>query len=99
VSCRSQSPEHKFSQPPEDVSDILAWAAEHASSIGGDAASLAIGGDSASCRLAALEPASHNDSVESIRGHYEIFRSWAEGGLEREDKGASILSSQRKHLA
>jgi acetyl esterase len=48
------SPEHPFPAPLDDAWAALNWVAAHASDIGGDAARIAIGGDSAGGNLAAV---------------------------------------------
>jgi acetyl esterase len=47
-------PEHRFPAAVEDACAATAWAAEHASEIGGDSRRLAVGGDSAGGNLAAV---------------------------------------------
>jgi acetyl esterase len=47
-------PEHRFPAAVEDARAATAWAAEHASEIGGDSRRLAVGGDSAGGNLAAV---------------------------------------------
>lgn len=47
------SPEHRFPVPLEDCYAGLLWAAEHAAEIGGDPASISVGGVSAGATLAA----------------------------------------------
>lgn len=48
------APEHKFPAAPEDCYAALQWVGAHASAINGDAARLAIGGDSAGGNLTAV---------------------------------------------
>ena len=48
------SPEHPFPAPLDDCWRALQWTAAHAAELGGDAARLAIGGDSAGGNLAAV---------------------------------------------
>src|SRR5665647_774473 len=48
------APEHKFPTAANDAWDALRWLADHASSLGLDAARLAVGGDSAGGTLAAM---------------------------------------------
>lgn len=47
------APEHPYPAGLEDVYEVLAWAGEHAQSVGGDPARLAIAGDSAGGNIAA----------------------------------------------
>lgn len=48
------APEHKFPTAANDAWDALRWLADHATSLGLDAAHLAVGGDSAGGTLAAM---------------------------------------------
>ncbi|MFD0363350.1 alpha/beta hydrolase fold domain-containing protein [Nocardia sp. GCM10030253] len=48
-----QAPEHRFPAAAEDAYAALKWAAEHAGSIGGDPATVAVAGDSSGGNLAA----------------------------------------------
>ena len=48
------APEHKFPTAANDAWDALHWLADHATSLGLDAARLAVGGDSAGGTLAAM---------------------------------------------
>jgi acetyl esterase len=48
------APQHRFPAAVEDACAATAWAAEHASEIGGDSRRLAVGGDSAGGNLAAV---------------------------------------------
>jgi acetyl esterase len=47
-------PEHKFPAAVDDAYSVLEWVSEHASEIGGDAAKLAVAGDSAGGNLATV---------------------------------------------
>jgi acetyl esterase len=48
------APEHRWPAAAEDVYTVTQWAAAHAAELGGDAAKLVIGGDSAGGNLAAV---------------------------------------------
>jgi len=48
------APEHRWPTAAEDVLAVTQWAAVHASELGGDAGSIAVGGDSAGGNLAAV---------------------------------------------
>jgi acetyl esterase len=48
------APEHKFPAGVEDAYDVLKWLQRHAGEIGGDAARIAVGGDSAGGNIAAV---------------------------------------------
>lgn len=89
-----KAPENRFPKPVDDCWTATQWAAEHAASFGGDAARIAVGGDSAGGCLAAVIAQQAKAAggpklafqlliypVTDLRGETESYREFAEDHL------------------
>jgi acetyl esterase len=94
------APEHRFPVAVDDAWAATAWVAEHARSIGGDPARIAVGGDSAGGNLAAVVALRARDRGLRLALQLLVYpvcdddldtdsyREWAEGyGLTRAAMG------------
>jgi acetyl esterase len=67
------APEHRFPAALDDAWAVTAWAGEHAASFGGDAARVAVGGDSAGGNLAAVVALRARDRGLSLAAQLLVY--------------------------